>query len=214
MYASCLRIFTHCTYCFILSAQDCRPSLFAIVLNAQGVYKGQVSKIHLQCICVDELRTILSYDCQSFCARFIDLPLICAVDVRTLSRQGTSLSSHWRDIADMASASDIGDPSPLKAAGSSGPFPPLPAPQRPFGSALEGLPAAYKRAGLNFWTKEQPPAQAMPTAYTLISGRPEFTNALASPRQHCCGSLLCVLLLMLSHGNLSVVTVALAAFCS
>ncbi len=117
---------------------------------------------------------------------------ICAVDVRTLSRQGTSLSSHWRDIADMASASDIGDPSPLKAAGSSGPFPPLPAPQRPFGSALEGLPAAYKRAGLKFSTKEQPPAQAMPTAYTLISGRPEFTNALAAPRRHCGGSVFCV----------------------
>ena len=125
--------------------------------------------------------------------------------MRALSRQGTSLSSHWRDIADMASASDIGDPSPLKAADSSGPFPPLPAPQRPFGSALEGLPAAYKRAGLKFWAKEQSPAQVMLTAYTLISGRPEFTNALASSRRHCGESVLCVLLLMLSHGNLCVV---------
>jgi len=102
----------------------------------------------------------------------------------------------------MTSASDIGDPSPLKAADSSGTFPPLPVPQRPFGSALEGLPAAYKRAGLKFSTKEQPPAQVMLTAYILISGRPEFTNTLAASRQHCDESVLYVLLLMLSYGRL------------
>lgn len=80
-------------------------------------------------------------------------------DGRTLSRQGTSLSSRWRDLADTASASDVGDPSPLKPAEFSGPLTSLVLPQRPFGNGLEGLPAAYKRAGLGFWAKERAPAE-------------------------------------------------------
>ena len=74
-------------------------------------------------------------------------------------RQGTSLSSRWRDLADMASASDVGDPSPLKTADFSGPLTPLPVPQRPFGAQLQGLAAAYGRAGLGVWAQEQPPAE-------------------------------------------------------
>lgn len=66
------------------------------------------------------------------------------------------MSSRWRDIADMAPA-DLPEPSPLKGTDSSGPLPPLQTPQRPFGSRLEGLPAAYKRAGLGFWAKESNP---------------------------------------------------------
>ena len=85
-----------------------------------------------------------------------DLQHLCADETRTLSRQGTSLSSRWRDIADMAAA-DAREPSPLKGADYSGPLPPLQTPQRPFGSGLEGLPAAYKRAGLGFWATESTP---------------------------------------------------------
>lgn len=58
----------------------------------------------------------------------------------------------------MASASDVGDPSPVKPADLSGALPQLPIPKRPFGAGLEGLSAAYKRAGLGFWAQE--PASA------------------------------------------------------
>ena len=83
------------------------------------------------------------------------------IDEKTnaVHRQGTSLSSRWRDLADMASASDVGDPSPLKTADISGPLTPLPVPQRPFGARLQGLAAAYRRAGLGFWAQHQPPAE-------------------------------------------------------
>ncbi len=63
------------------------------------------------------------------------------------------MSSRWRDIADMASA-ELQEPSPLKQTDFSGPLPSLRTPQRPFGSGLEGLPAAYKRAGLGSWATE------------------------------------------------------------
>ena len=59
----------------------------------------------------------------------------------------------------MAAASDVGEPSPLKAADFSGPLTPLPVPQRPFGTKLQGLAAAYRRAGLGFWAQEPPPAE-------------------------------------------------------
>ena len=66
------------------------------------------------------------------------------------------MSSRWRDIADMASA-ELQEPSPLKQTDFSGPLPPLRTPQRPFESGLEGLPAAYKRAGLGSWAGESTP---------------------------------------------------------
>ena len=59
----------------------------------------------------------------------------------------------------MASTSDVGDPSPVKPADLSSALPQLPIPKRPFGAGLEGLSAAYKRAGLGFWAQEPAPAE-------------------------------------------------------
>ena len=59
----------------------------------------------------------------------------------------------------MASTSDVGDPSPPKPADLSSALPQLPIPKRPFGAGLEGLSAAYKRAGLGFWAQEAAPAE-------------------------------------------------------
>ena len=87
----------------------------------------------------------------------LDMQCLCADETRTLSRQGTSTSSRWRDIANMGPAADLRDPSPVKRADDSGPVPLLQVPQRPFGSGLENLPAAYKRAGLGFWATDSAP---------------------------------------------------------
>jgi len=84
-------------------------------------------------------------------------------DQRTLSRQNTSMSARWRDIAEMGSASDAGDTTPTKRphGGASAASARLPLPQRPFGLALEHLPAAYCRAGLDAWAEIAPSIAGM-----------------------------------------------------
>lgn len=74
-------------------------------------------------------------------------------DARTLSRQDTSMSSRWQEIADMGSASEAGDASPLRLEEGT-PERAGPRPQRPFGAGLERLGAAYQRAGLPNWADD------------------------------------------------------------
>lgn len=68
------------------------------------------------------------------------------------------MSARWRDIAEMGSASDAGDTTPTKQprGGGSPAAARLLMPQRPFGLALEQLPAAYRRAGLDAWAETVP----------------------------------------------------------
>ena len=77
---------------------------------------------------------------------------------RTLSRQNTSMSARWQDIAEMGSGSEVGDATPLKRPPEGPAFTPLPPPQRPFGLGLERLPGAYRRAGLAAWAEDSGPS--------------------------------------------------------
>lgn len=89
---------------------------------------------------------------------------------RTLSRQNTSMSAHWQDVAEMGSGSEVGDATPLKRPPEEAAFTPRPLPQRPFGLGLERLPAAHRRAGLAAWAEDSATLSVAQVCGSLCTG--------------------------------------------